>query len=162
MTGRFNPQPFQMFLTDASFSNEMAKDFSVTPGVFNLTRYSSVRRVAIEKIIFSVVVSSNLKLDGFGNGAELTTPILYNPITENAGVATIPISTNVGLLDFATNFEVVTGIGGQAYYHFTGVFGDGKPIINFSTGGDLIVTVNDNITTRMLSFKGFLYGYYVD
>ena len=161
MTGRFNPQPFQMFLTDSSLSNEMAQDFSVTPGVFNLTRYSSVRRVAIEKIIFSISTVSPLILGGFGDGV-LQVPIQYRVISENSGDIISSIRYNSDIMGFCTEFDTVDMQGGAKYSNFKCTYGDGKPIINFSTGGNIIMTLNDNIFWCMLSFKCLIYGYYVD
>ena len=103
-----------------------------------------------------------MKLDGFGDGNSLTSPLLYNPITENGGNVTLPISNNITLMDLATDLSSLDLKVSNSYYKIIAKFGDGKPIINFSTGGNLIITINDNLTTRALSFKCFIYGYYID
>lgn len=153
---------FGSYLLTSGSSNDMSLNYSATPTSFYLFNDTSAPAVVTKEIEINMSTSGKVLLDGFGAGAALVNSLRFQWVSSNTVAFDAPFYKNNDIFDLATHitqFDFQTGF--TFYKMRLSVIGVSDPLFDPAAGDNVIVTLNDDMTSRVVEYNWYVTGHYV-
>lgn len=153
---------FGTYLTTSGGSFDMNTDFSVTPATFSLFHDQTVDPIVVKEIEINMSTSGKVLLAGFGSGAQLISGMVNVSSGSNGLPYTQTYYLNNDLFDLTNDifqFDFQTGF---TFYKLRVSFINvSEPVYDSRNGDNISITLNDDMTSRVVGLNWFVTGHYV-
>lgn len=162
----FSSSPFSLFLAGDNLADiNMAGDYSATPKTFKLPNSEPGRRVVMTRFNLTIGSTTNFRIDGFGSGDILTTPMIYSREIRNGISSNAPIVSNTTLFSLFDSVSQLDMQAGNILYLCTINHEVDMPILQWNvddpTYSPVRITLSDDMSSRINYMSVFVRGRYI-